>query len=342
MLADAHFPGAPLTVENDKPDWAAPDEMRDRLFNAAATELRQTDDGFIAGVIWVQGEGDTFSRSEPDTYADRFAALIDEFEARITGAFPARDAIGDDGVAVAIAALSDLAPAAANRPNWDAIQAQQLLAAVRNGDFTLIDPDAVAVANGFTQGTAFEDELHYAVRFRPDLAEALIDAVIDDQAPKRISGGAGDDVIRGGARDELLRGVQGNDKLIGRGGDDVVIGGGGNDTLKGGRDGDILNDGAGRDLIVGGGGADYLTASRGADTLIGGAGADIFEFRAGGARDRIKDFNTGVDLIRINRNGVEFDDLKITDIAGGARIKVKDLDILVTTRDDLGEDDFLF
>ncbi|SCZ04710.1 M10 family metallopeptidase [Microvirga guangxiensis] len=88
-------------------------------------------------------------------------------------------------------------------------------------------------------------------------------------------GGSGNDTITGNQGANTLRGNAGNDRLVGRSGDDVLVGGSGNDTLYG---------------------------DSGADRLYGGSGADIFRFRAvsdslSSARDTIKDFERGVDII---------------------------------------------
>lgn len=69
---------------------------------------------------------------------------------------------------------------------------------------------------------------------------------------------------------------------------DTIIGSSGDDTIFGmGRN----------DIIDGGDGNDRLVDGRGRDVLTGGAGADIFEFIADGRRDKITDFEPGIDRI---------------------------------------------
>ena len=79
-----------------------------------------------------------------------------------------------------------------------------------------------------------------------------------------------------------------------------------NDSIWGGAGADNLNAGAGNDLLNGGRGADTLFGDRGADRLIGGggddrmaggAGADVFVFAGAFGRDRISDFQDGVDRL---------------------------------------------
>jgi Ca2+-binding RTX toxin-like protein len=77
--------------------------------------------------------------------------------------------------------------------------------------------------------------------------------------------------------------TEGNDKLLGGGGADGIDGLGGDDTIEGGAGDDRLNGGAG------------------ANVLVGGEGADVYVFDAnGGGRDRIEDFQVGVDRIVVN------------------------------------------
>ena len=106
---------------------------------------------------------------------------------------------------------------------------------------------------------------------------------------------------------EQLEGSGWNDELTGSAAADTIWGGGGNDLVLGAAGNDVLRGGDGNDTLVGGAGR---------DVLIGGAGADTFRFtsmadlgKAAGARDILRDFQTGVDKI----------DLSLIDpIAGGA------------------------
>jgi serralysin len=88
------------------------------------------------------------------------------------------------------------------------------------------------------------------------------------------------DILSGDDVANVLRGSNGNDSLFGAGG---------RDTLDGGDDNDLLVGGLGRDM------------------LTGGLGADVFDFDAvaesgitGATRDRILDFQDGVDDINLS------------------------------------------
>lgn len=69
---------------------------------------------------------------------------------------------------------------------------------------------------------------------------------------------------------------------------DIITGSSGDDTIFGMGRNDILDGGAGNDRLVDG---------RGRDVLTGGSGADIFEFIQDGKRDKITDFELGIDRI---------------------------------------------
>ncbi len=69
---------------------------------------------------------------------------------------------------------------------------------------------------------------------------------------------------------------------------DVITGTSGDDTIFGYGKNDILNGGAGDDRLIDG---------RGRDIMTGGSGADIFEFVQDGRRDKITDFEMGVDRL---------------------------------------------
>lgn len=84
------------------------------------------------------------------------------------------------------------------------------------------------------------------------------------------------------------------ENAVGGGGNDVIIGNAANNTLTGN---------AGDDILVGG---------LGKDELIGGAGNDIFVFAETDAADKIRDFDSGADVIDLSAFGIGAGDVKIT------------------------------
>lgn len=97
-----------------------------------------------------------------------------------------------------------------------------------------------------------------------------------DDSANLIKGSAGNDRLYGTASDDILRGLRGNDKLYGYDGDDSLRSKGGNDKF------------------------------------WGGVGADTFVYSSHSGKDRIMDFETGVDKIDIHKWAAinDFADLK--------------------------------
>ena len=116
----------------------------------------------------------------------------------------------------------------------------------------------------------------------------------------RLFGGTGDDTLLGQRGHDRLSGQKGNDLLRGGTGYDTLSGLGGSDTLRGDIGNDALYGGTSRDFLWGGAGADTLDGGRGHDVLTGGSGADEFVYATGGGRDRIRDFEDGVDTLALS------------------------------------------
>ncbi len=134
------------------------------------------------------------------------------------------------------------------------------------------------------------------------------------------TGGSNQDSFKGFKGNDTFHGKGGNDKGFGGLGADELTGNKGNDRLFGGLGNDVLTGNQGRDRLFGGNGndnldgglgKDFLVAGKGRDLLTGGGQADVFFFDSNQAqgRNRITDFQDGLDLIRIK--GMQFDDLDI-------------------------------
>lgn len=137
----------------------------------------------------------------------------------------------------------------------------------------------------------------------------------------------------GSAASETLRAGAGSQAIFGDGGDDVLRGRGGRDWLDGGEGDDRLN---------GGGKADMLIDGAGSDRIKGAAGRDIFRIEEDGARDVIRDFAPGEDLIDLSAFGLGFADLKLREVTAGLRVKVAEEVLLLRGVDAVVEEDFLF
>ncbi len=137
------------------------------------------------------------------------------------------------------------------------------------------------------------------------------DLVFGGRGKDFLFGGEGDDTLNGGAGRDTLDGAAGDDILFGKGGlgdlllggigEDLLFGGNGKDSLSGGEDNDTLQGDNGRDTLSGDAGDDFINGGRHNDLLTGGTGADVFVFagRKYEGKDRITDFEVGIDLLQI-------------------------------------------
>ncbi|WP_170419562.1 cadherin-like domain-containing protein [Ruegeria atlantica] len=161
---------------------------------------------------------------------------------------------------------------------------------------------------------------------------------------ENVIGSSGNDVLFGSSESNELTGGGGNDRIFAAEGNDYLNGGAGNDELTGGAGLDVLEGGAGDDMLFGRNGDDTLNGGIGDDILSGGNNSDTFVFASGDGRDRIVDFEVGVDLIRIT-SGVRFEDLVFANGASGVSINYGTGDQIVVEGidlDRLDEDDFAF
>lgn len=142
-----------------------------------------------------------------------------------------------------------------------------------------------------------------------------------------LNGNDGRDTLKGEVGNDVLSGGAGKDKLFGGAGIDVLRGGDDNDVLRGGADADALYGDAGNDRLYGGEGNDRFYDEKGNDAYYGGAGADTFQFFTETfGRDRIKDFEVGVDTLDMGwlANALEAKGQSITvsDVASGVKFAV--------------------
>jgi Ca2+-binding RTX toxin-like protein len=151
------------------------------------------------------------------------------------------------------------------------------------------------------------------------------------------AGGTGNDTLSGGTGNDTLRGDSGNDRLVGGTERDYLLGGTGNDVLDGGSGNDTLDGQAGADRLIGGTGNDRLTGGL-------GIGTDVFVFAPQGGRDRVTDFEDGVDRIDLRAFSTSLSQLAITDLGNDLRIVVGTTTVFLTNVDatEIGAADFLF
>lgn len=176
-----------------------------------------------------------------------------------------------------------------------------------------------------------DGEWYYNYEFRGfDIAASALQTAME-------SYGASDD------RALIAQMLSGADRVVLSSGADWFRGHAGNDTMFGGNGNDTLTGDAGADQLSGGAGQDRLVGGLGFDVLTGGAGADTFVLDAIAGRDRIKDFQLGIDQIEIRSGANSFDDLTISSTLQGWQINFGSWSVLVQTNGAAPEaGDFLF
>jgi Ca2+-binding RTX toxin-like protein len=287
--------GAPLTWQRSKDDWMNATELRADLYNTIKAALDNDPGAYLAGIIWVQGEADTYPIARADEYAQNLQDLIQSIRDDLAQDYPTRDT-NSDGFDFIISGLSQNAPNATSRENWDTVREQQILLAQSSENIIFIDPDVIGTANGYNSDMMFNDGLHYSDPFQTTLMNALVSSLVAQDILATITGDDRNNNLFGTNGSEIIFGGKGNDKLVGSAGDDTLQGGAGNDKLSGGAGDDILQGGAGW------------------DKLHGGAGSDTFVFTDEDRRwgERVGDFEDGIDKILIDTETVlSFNDLSI-------------------------------
>ena len=212
--------GARLTWENDdRDDWATESELPAQLISALTETVLANPDSSAAGMIWVQGESDTRTGSNPDLYQNRLQSLVD----RIQEDIPQLDTAAARSFAdmpVVISQLSESSTEYFERVAWDTIIHEQGMLATRSDDFEVLDPDAVARETGFTHADMFADSLHYTDGFNAVLADRLIAQVLDQNttdsaAVLPVIGQVNAEILSGGDSSDFIRGLGGEDELSG-------------------------------------------------------------------------------------------------------------------------------
>lgn len=111
----------------------------------------------------------------------------------------------------------------------------------------------------------------------------------------------------------------------------AVRGGAAGEALAGGALDDLIEGGGGDDRLNGGAGDDRLVDGPGRDRLTGGPGADVFALVADGRRDRILDFEPGVDRLDLSAWPMLYDrsQIAVTATATGAILRHRDEEVVL-------------
>ena len=170
------------------------------------------------------------------------------------------------------------------------------------------------------------------------------DTLIGGSGNDFISARKASDSVDGGSGNDSIYGGRGLDTLTGGTGSDLLFGGRGADSLDGGVGNDSLYGGKGDDTLLGGLGDDFLSGENGNDFMIGGSGIDRFLLTPGGGSDTVLDFEVGIDKFAID-NGLTFQQLEISQTAGGTLLKVASTNQVLATvtglKSSITESDFM-
>lgn len=295
-LVEVYAPGAPLTYSRSAEDWFVQSELPDELVDRTLAALSADPSAEVLGLIWLQGEADTYTVAPVQNYDQIFSTLIGNLRSEVTAAFGARDT-GIETTSVVISTLSIHAPAAPDRSNWGNVRNEHLDLAASSRLIELIDPDQVAAEANVPSAEMFKDGLHYTDTFKVDLAKALVTAATDGTDPRQY-GTSGDDVFAQRAGATQMIGGAGNDvygldhvgdsilEAQGEGTDTVVssvslvlsalsdnvenirLTGTGNLSATGNSLGNDIQGNAGDNILNGGAGSDRLEGGRGNDGYI--------------------------------------------------------------------------
>jgi Ca2+-binding RTX toxin-like protein len=215
MMMHLAVNGSPLEASADRNgtgDWSAsgaPDAGE--LFNELVAQLQATLDptsatyvpgAYLAGVVWVQGEAESWS----SIGANHYQTNLEQFDDALTARF--------GGHSLAVSGLSDQVPELHNftstpATNWRRVQDAQVAMAAAHGDVTLVDPDQIAADNGYGAAQMFgADGLHYITdgAFPGLLGTALGHAALGGGALGTRTGAAGENRYQTGTRgDDIFR-----------------------------------------------------------------------------------------------------------------------------------------
>ena len=199
MIIHSAVNGSPLSdrMDTGTGDWstssgAGAGELLQSLYDQIEAILDPSSPthvpgAYLANVIWVQGEADSWSKTSADNYFSNLAALHDD----MTDRFGTHDLI--------LSGLSD-APhrnrtfSDNNAVNWDAVQAAQRALAADRATISLVNPDDVADRSGFSDADMFmSDFIHYdpVSGFAETLGDALALAAMPASSAFSSAGGPG-------------------------------------------------------------------------------------------------------------------------------------------------------
>lgn len=259
-------------------DWNV--NSNNELFDELVSIIKDaTSNGdYFAGMIWVQGESDSYS-GVPSSYEANLGNLLDAMHVEF-GAF--KTAIVS--LSLRIPFYTERAPQEI-RNEWINIRESQFNLGRGRDDVYTINTDALAKSYGLPVSLMLRDaDKHYNVNF----ASMLLRKGLDFIDPANLLGDTSE--YRGTNSSETIYGSNKSDVIVGLGGNDKLLGANGHDHIIGNTGADRLYGQLGNDTIVGGYG----------DTITGGEGTDKFVFTRGFDRATILDFEAKDTIVMNN------------------------------------------
>jgi len=345
-LVRAYAGGAPLTrPRSENLDWETPTELPALMTQRTIDALHENPNSRFGGVIWLQGEADTYEFSRVEDYAQDFLdlhqglkqALIDEF---------GPNAIGAENAPVIISNLSDNAPTAPTRLNWQPIQDVLLQLSNEHDWIETLDPDAVASEFLVAANEQFSDGLHYSDSFSTTWAEALVEALFWRSIPSgpqvhgtdsvdQMVGTSGDDIffvndvgdqifeLEGHGQDHVYASIDFSLRTHSQFLESLTLTGNSDLAATGNAADNRITGNSGNNLIRGAWGDDTLFGRDGEDTLVGGVGSDTLYGGDGFDEASFADANAGfiIDMLNPLRNTGEAEGdlfISIESFAGSA------------------------
>jgi Ca2+-binding RTX toxin-like protein len=213
---------------------------------------------------------------------------------------------------------------------------------------TLSADSTIDLLNEVYSGSTWSEQL---ISFENAIGSSGNNTIVGTDGDNVLDGFGGNNTINGGGGNDWITGGDGTDTLNGGDGDDYIADGVGTGIMDGGAGSDTLDvshsdtnntidlaagtvnwgsatetainfenviTGGGKNTIIGTADENRFEAGGGNDTMTGGAGADVFIFSIEDDRDRITDFEDGVDLLDFTATGLSFADLTITTTNNGS------------------------
>ena len=170
--------GTSITQDYTKEDWYPFDdgdpetgELTQQLLLESAETLANDPELHLAGILWVQGERNTYSDGRPEEYEAHLSQLHDVF----------RSSLGDTFV-FTVAQLSENMERHAGKASATTVMEAQANFASRHDNVNLLDPDIAMALSGIQPRDGADDDVHYSRAGSDVIAAAFLDQFYGESA----------------------------------------------------------------------------------------------------------------------------------------------------------------